>query len=64
MKFEDVLNNGRLWAVIYDGDSENILTETFAKWIDIDFLTSFFSKNKKDLGDFFKITNITSRCIF
>lgn len=58
MKFEDVLNNGRLWAVIYDGDSENILTETFAKWIDIDFLTSFFSENKKDLADFFKITNI------
>ena len=23
MKFEDVLNNGRLWAVIYDGEGLN-----------------------------------------
>lgn len=26
MKFEDILNNGKLWAVVYDGDNQDILT--------------------------------------
>ena len=29
MKFEDVLGNERLWAVVYDGDDENILVKVF-----------------------------------
>lgn len=30
MRFEDILHNGRLWAVVYDEDTQDILTKTFA----------------------------------
>lgn len=58
MKFEDVLHNGRLWAVVYDGDSQNDLNKTFADWMDIGFLQSFFNLNKRDLEQYFHITNV------
>lgn len=58
MKFEDVLHNGRLWAVRYDGDSQNILNKTFGQWLDIGYLQSFFDSNRNDLKDFFHITNL------
>ncbi|MBR6001785.1 MAG: hypothetical protein IK045_02865 [Bacteroidales bacterium] len=58
MRFEDVLRNGRLWAVVYDGDTENVLTKTLSKWIDIDYLSAFFADNRNDLQRFFKITNL------
>ena len=58
MKFEDVLHNGRLWAVKYDGDSQNILNKTFGQWLDIGYLQSFFDSNRNDLKDFFHITNL------
>ena len=32
MKFDDITGDGRLWAVKYDGESENILTLTFRDW--------------------------------
>ena len=49
MKFEDVLKNGKLWSVVYDGDTKDILTKTLSNWIDIDYLTSFFVANREDL---------------
>ena len=58
MRFEDVLHNGRLWAVVYDGDKQDILTKTFANWLDPAFLEDFFSKNSKDLETYFHITNL------
>jgi hypothetical protein len=58
MKFEDVLHTGRLWAVVYDGDSQDILTKTLANWMDPGFLHVFFGKNQKDLEDYFHITNV------
>ena len=58
MRFEDVLNNGKLWAVVYDGHSEDILTQTLSDWVNIDYLTKFFSENRKDLETYFKITNL------
>lgn len=58
MRFEDVLHNGRLWAVVYDGDSQDILTKTFENWLDPAFLEDFFSRNSKDLETYFKITNL------
>lgn len=58
MKFEDVLNNGKLWAVVYDGCNENILTKTISNWVNIDYLTKFFCENVEDLEKYFKITNI------
>ncbi len=58
MKFEDILHNGRLWAVVYDGDSQDILTKTFDNWLDPGYLEDFFSKNMKDLETYFQITNL------
>ena len=49
MRFEDILHNGRLWAVVYDGDTQDALTKTFASWLDPGFLEDFFSRNIKDL---------------
>ena len=58
MRFEDVLHNGRLWAVVYDGDTQDILTKTFANWLDPAFLEEFFCRNSKDLETYFHITNL------
>jgi len=58
MRFEDVLHNGRLWAVVYEGESQNVLNRTFAEWMDIGVLRSFFDLNKKDLEKYFRITNV------
>lgn len=58
MRFEDILRNGKLWAVVYDGHSEDILTRTLSDWIDIDYLTRFFAENRLDLEQYFKITNL------
>ena len=32
MNFDDITGDSRLWAVKYDGESENILTLTFRDW--------------------------------
>lgn len=58
MRFEDILHNGRLWAVVYDGDNQDALTKTFANWLDPGFLEDFFSRNIKDLETYFHITNL------
>lgn len=58
MKFEDILHNGRLWAVVYDGDSQDILTKTLSGWMDPLALGVFFTQNRNDLSAFFHITNL------
>ena len=58
MKFEDVLGNGRLWAVIYDEDTQNILKEVFDQWGNLDYLENFFAENILDLMSYFDITNL------
>ncbi len=58
MKFERILNNGRLWAVMYDGDRVNILEKTFSQWNDYEWLRTFFTKYVEDLSSFFHITDI------
>lgn len=58
MKFDDVLGDGRLWAVEYEGMQDNILFYTFRNWMDIDWLKQFFTENLNDLRDYFRITNI------
>ncbi len=63
MKFERILGNGRLWAVMYDGDVVNILEKTFAQWNDYEWLRAFFSKHVEDLASFFHITDI-DRAVF
>lgn len=58
MKFEDVLGNERLWAVVYDGDTQNILKKVFDQWGDLDYLEAFFRENVLDLRSYFKITDL------
>lgn len=58
MRFEDVLKNGRLWAVVYDGEDRDILTKTLSNWMDPGYLSLFFEKNCKDLEEYFHITNV------
>ena len=47
MTFDDITGDGRLWAVRYDGDNDNILALTFDRWYDLDWLKEFFIANKK-----------------
>mgnify|MGYP003440161652 CR=1 FL=1 len=58
MTFEDITGDGRLWAVRYAGDPDNILAMTFEKWNDQDWLKDFFVVNSCDLSSYFKITNL------
>lgn len=58
MRFEDLLGDERLWAVVYDGDEENVLTQLFSHWTDLDYLYAFFEKNWDDLTAYFDITDI------
>lgn len=32
MTFDDITDDGRLWAVRYDGDEDNALMKIFAQW--------------------------------
>lgn len=58
MRFDDITGKGDLWAVRYDGDEDNILTLTFEKWNNLDWLMEFFCSNSTDLSDYFKITDL------
>lgn len=58
MKFDDVTGDGRLWAVKYEGQSENILTLTFRDWYDIDYLEAFFRENIADMESWFHVTDL------
>lgn len=35
MKFDDIIEDGRLWAVRYDDDADNIVALLFDKWNDV-----------------------------
>ena len=58
MKFVDVLQNGKLWSVVYEGSTVDILTQKLSDWINIDYLTTFFADNCQDLAAYFKITDL------
>lgn len=58
MIFEDITEDGRLWAVRYEGDSDNILSITFDRWGDPEWLRSFFKANSGDLSSYFRITDL------
>lgn len=58
MRFDDVLGNEKLWAVMYDGEDDNILAKTFMNWLNPDFLHLFFYENSADLSKYFRITNL------
>lgn len=59
MTFDDITENGKLWAVRFDGETDNELSKVFAKWNDINGLRIFFEENIADLSSYFKITDIT-----
>jgi len=42
MKFVDILQNGILWAVVYDGEEQDILSKTFGNWMDPSYLDYLF----------------------
>lgn len=58
MTFDDITGDGRLWAVRYEGESDNVLYTLFEQWNDIVGLRSFFKANMDDLASYFKITDI------
>lgn len=58
MEFSRILEDGRLWAVKYDGDAANCFETLFTQWYDMNWLMQFFKENLKDLADYFRITNV------
>ena len=58
MFFDDITRDGRLWAVRYDGESENALFHCFTQWNDVEWLRVFFMENRQDLESYFRVTNL------
>ena len=58
MTFDDITEDGRLWAVRYDGEKDNALYTLFNRWSDVMWLRSFFKANWQDLTSYFKITDV------
>ena len=57
MRFERILDDGRLWAVMYDEDKVNVLEKVFNQWNDYEWLRGFFNEHIEDLASFFHITD-------
>lgn len=58
MTFDSITDDGRLWAVRYDGEVDNALYITFDRWNDVNWLRTFFKNNLEDLTSYFKITDV------
>ena len=58
MTFDDITEDGRLWAVRYEGESDNALYNLFEQWNDVLWLRTFFKENIEDLSSYFKITDV------
>ncbi len=58
MTFDEILEDGRLWAVRYDGCSDNALEMILDRWNDVAWLRTFFKENIEDLASYFKITDV------
>ncbi len=58
MTFDDITNDGRLWAVRYDGESNNALGVVLNQWNDTEWLYQFFKENIADLASYFRITDV------
>ncbi|MGL5937667.1 MAG: hypothetical protein ACRCY5_02955 [Phocaeicola sp.] len=58
MIFDDITLDGRLWAVRYDGDTDNALGIILDQWNDVSWLRSFFKNNVEDLSSYFRITDV------
>ena len=58
MKFDLITENGHLWAVRYENCLDNVLDTLFGQWNDVVWLRTFFKNNIKDLGTYFKVTDV------
>ena len=58
MTFDKITSDGNLWAVRYDGDSDNALFTVFDQWTDVVYLQSFFKQNWEDMKSFYKIKDL------
>lgn len=58
MTFDKILDDGRLWAVRYEGHEDNCFEELFGQWYDILWLKRFFKDNILDLKSYFHITDV------
>jgi len=58
MTFDNITEDGRLWATRYDGATDNALFELFDQWNGVVWLRDFFKKNIDDLSAYFKITDV------
>jgi len=58
MTFDDITADGRLWAVRYDGETDNALFQLFDRWNDVSWLREFFKTNISDLSSYFRITDV------
>ena len=58
MEFDKILEDGRLWAVKYEGDKDNCFDALFSKWYDMKWLKGFFKENLSDLSAYFRITDV------
>ena len=58
MEFDQITENGNLWAVRYDNCLDNVLDTVFGQWNYVTWLRSFFKRNIGDLAAYFKITDV------
>ena len=58
MTFDKILDDNRLWAVRYDGESINCFESLFSRWYDMNWLLTFFKENITDLSLYFHITDV------
>lgn len=58
MKFDQITENGNLWAVRYEDCLDNVLYALMDQWNDVLWLRSFFKQNISDLESYFKITDV------
>ena len=60
MTFDKIDEYGRLWAVRYENQEDNVLYTLFEQWNDVEWLYNFFKENKNDLNGFYNISNIST----
>lgn len=58
MTFDKITSDGNLWAVRYDGKSDNALSMVFNQWKEVLYLRSFFKQNWSDMSSFYKIKDL------
>lgn len=58
MTFDDITEDGRLWAVRYEETEDNALATILDQWNDVVWLRAFFKENIADLSSYFKITDV------